>query len=64
MCGVNDVFDLFCGAYVVSKSDGRWAVNWCGFKSVRHGVGCGQKEVGKHVRLLLVTEKGEGVRSD
>lgn len=61
---MTDVFDLARGAYTMSRLGGRWAAYWCGCRSERHGVGCGQKEVRKHVRLVLATGGTGEVQSE
>lgn len=61
---MTDGFNLDCAANVVGKTGGRWAVYWFSCRRERHGVGCGQKEVSKHVCLLLAAGEGGEMRSD
>lgn len=64
MCEVRNVNDLVYGAYVLNRSGRRWAVNWCDCKMKRHGVGCGQNEMSKQLRLLVAAGEGGAMWSD
>lgn len=55
---MTDATDLGFGANVVDRSGDRGAVCWRGSRSKRKGVVSGQKEVSKHV--CLVVEEGKG----
>lgn len=55
-CSVTEAMDLDCGAYFVSRSGRRRELYCCGCRTKRRGVEWGQKEVGRHVRLLLAAE--------
>lgn len=60
---MTDPVDLGCGEYVVGRSGEKWAV--CNYvcRSERQGVVCGQKEVNKYVRPVMVAGGDGGVRS-
>lgn len=61
---MTDTVDLGCGAYLLGRSDERWAICWCGCKTKRHSVVCEQKEVSKPVRLVVAGEGDGEMRSD
>lgn len=56
--------DLGCGAHVLGRPGERRDSYCCGCKSKKHSLMYGQKEVWKHVSLVLAARKGVGVLSE
>lgn len=55
---------VFCGAYIVGKSNVKWAVYCCGYRSERNDVRLGQEDVIEHASLLLAAGKDGQMPSD
>lgn len=61
---MTDVVNLGCVAYVVGRLGERGAVSWCGCRSERHGIVCGQNEVSRHFCMRVAAGGGGERRSD
>lgn len=58
------MFGHFCGACVVTGSDGSWAVYWCTCRSKGQGASRGREEVSDHGHLRLGPRGGGETQSD
>lgn len=61
---MTDAIHLGSSAYMVGRSDGRWALYWFGCRNKRHGIGFRETEVSKHVSWLPAARRGGEGRGD